>query len=463
MDKVLLLNPPGDKLYLRDYYCSHIAKGNYYWPPIDLLVLSGILSEKYEIKVLDAIASGIPASQCLQQIRNMDIDTIIFVTGSVSWKEDFTFMKRVKNNKDVIIIASGDFLLFEGERILKEYPSLDAIILDFTTHDILTYLEAGDGGKIDNLIFRNGRRIMVGDRTKQYSDFAIPLPCHQLFLLKRYRLPHIKRHPFTSVLTSFGCPYQCSFCPFERISFKLRRINNIIEEMEYLAKIGIKEIWFRDQTFAADRSQAMGLCKKMVENRFNFTWSCETRADTIDEELLSLMKKAGCHTIMIGVESALQEILDRYCKKMTLEKIRDAFSLCKRLKLATLAHYIMGLPGEDVVSQLKLIRLAKEIDSDYASFNIATPQAGTTFREEAIKNGWVHPDIDIPDGCCSYPLVETDKLSKEELRWLYRKAIREFNLRPKFILKKIIGTRNLFELKNFIREGLFLLRNTEKE
>ncbi len=238
MHKILLLNPPGDRLYLRDYYCSHMAKGNYYWPPLDLLVLSGILSEKYEVKVLDAIVSRIPAEQCLRQIKNMDIDTIIFVTGSVSWRKDFAFTEEIKNNKDVTFIASGDFLLFEGERILKEYLFLDAVILDFTTPDILTYLEDYNRDKIiNNLIYRNGRKIMAGNRINEYTEFTMPIPNHELFPLKRYRLPHIHRFPFTSILTNFGCPYECSFCSFERISFKMRRIDNVIEEMEYLTKI----------------------------------------------------------------------------------------------------------------------------------------------------------------------------------------------------------------------------------
>ena len=458
MKKVLLLNPPGNRPYIRDYYCSHISKGIYYWPGCDLLVLSGILHKDYKVKVLDAIVSKMGFEECLKKIKDMDIDVIIFITGSVSWKEDFAFLEQVKKEKEVSMVASGDFLLFEGSRIMKEFPFLDSVILDFTTRNILDFLEEGNTyNKIDNLIVRCGDEVIEGDRTKD-REFEIPIPRHEIFPLGKYTLPHLRKHPFATILTSFSCPYQCSFCPFERIPFKVRKIENVLEEFSYIASLGINEIWFRDQTFLANKEHSLKLCDAMVNENFSFCWSCETRVDLIDEETLKLMKKAGCHTVMLGVESAKQHILDKYKKGFKINQIRKAFSLSKKLRMKTLAHFIMGLPCEDEESQNELIEFAKELDCDYASFNIASPQVGTTFRDEAIKNGWVSFKVDVMDSSCSYPVIETESLSKEKLWTLYKLAIRKFYFRPHFLLKRICKLRSANEFIVLLREVFYLFK-----
>ncbi len=467
MKKILLLNPPGGRPYIRDYYCSHVAKGIYYWPGYDLLVLSGILGKEHHVEVLDAIISRMSPEECFSRIKKMDIDVIVFITGSVSWREDFSFLEKVKKEKKSLIIASGDFLLFQGSKIMKQFPFLDAVILDFTTRNILDLLSGEGNEKKDNLIIRKGEEIIEGNRTKT-KEFEIPIPRHELFPLNKYTLPHLRKHPFASVLTAFGCPYQCLFCPFQQIPFKTRKIENILEEFAYIASLGIKEIWFRDQTFLANKEHSLRLCKEMIEKNFSFSWSCETRVDLLNEESLSLMKDAGCHTVMLGVESARQEILDRYKKGIKIEQIKEAFALCKKLKIKTLAHFIIGLPGENEKSQRELIDLAIQIDCDYASFNIASPQIGTTFRDEAINKGWISEEMDIMDSSCSYPLIATRSLSKEKVWMFHQLAVRKFYLRPGFLWKRVCRIKTIKEGIILIREGIYFLKEiflpkTEKD
>ena len=457
MKKILLLNPPGDRPYIRDYYCSHVSKGVYYWPGYDLLVLSGILSKEYRVEVLDAIISRMSFEECFSRIKEMDIDVIIFITGSVSWREDFSFLEKVKKEKKVLMIASGDFLLFQGSKIMRQFPFLDAVILDFTTRNILDFLGGEGNEKKDNLIIRKGEDIIEGNKIT-IKEFEIPIPRHELFPLNKYSLPHLRRHPFASVLTAFGCPYQCLFCPFQRIPFKTRKIENILEEFTYISSLGIKEIWFRDQTFLANKLHSLKLCKEMIEKKFAFSWSCETRVDLLDEETLKVMKAAGCHTVMLGVESARQDILDRYKKGIKIDRIKEAFALCKKLKIKTLAHFIIGLPGEDEESQRELIDLAKQIDCDYASFNIASPQIGTTFRDQAISKGWISEKTDIMDSSCSYPLIETKSLSKEKVWMFHQQAVREFYMRPRFLLNRICRLKSIKEGIILLKEGIYFLR-----
>lgn len=154
---ILLLNPPGDKIYLRDYYCSKISKADYILHPVDLYILSGILYQKHNLYVIDAIVERLSEDECFDRIMKLDLDAIVFLTGQVSYEKDFRFMERVKEaKKDIKIIGTGDIFMEEGEKRLEEYRFLDAILLDFTTDDILKYL---DGEEADNIIYNNHKNV----------------------------------------------------------------------------------------------------------------------------------------------------------------------------------------------------------------------------------------------------------------------------------------------------------------
>ena len=438
---VLLLNPPGRKRYLRDYYCSHISKGRYYWHPYDLVVLSGIVSEKFKVKVVDAIAVNWDEKKTINYILNNDFQAIIFLSGAVSWKEDFAFMEYLKKKGDFLIIGSGDIFLEQPERLLSDYPFLDAIILDFTQREVLDFLDNKNDRAFSSIVFKTGSLVtgLKEGSGENHNEFEIPVPRHELFPLSCYTLPHLKNLPFVSVITAFGCPYNCCFCPFERINFKKRKLENIYEELIYIKGLGIKELWIKDQTFGADRAHSYALCDWMVKEKLNFNWSCETRVDTVDEEFLSIMKKAGCHTVMFGVESANEGVLARYKKIISKEQTEKAFYLSNKIGLKTLAHFILGLPGENGESQRELIDFAIRLNPDYASFNIIAPQPNTTFKEESLVKGWI-PDYSFQvDSSCSFPVVNTELLTAEDT-WKFRKmAIKKFYLRPGYIIKRIFG------------------------
>jgi len=127
-EKVLLLNPPGKLPYIRDYYCSKVSKGSYIYPPTDLVVLSGIIAEKYDVAVLDAMVRGMDAGLCMTEIGNISPKAIVALAGAVSYHEDAPFLENIKRRYDIPIIVTGDLFLEDGEIILKNYPFLDAIL-----------------------------------------------------------------------------------------------------------------------------------------------------------------------------------------------------------------------------------------------------------------------------------------------------------------------------------------------
>ena len=459
MESILLLNPPGDKFYQRDMYCSAVAKANYYWPPIDLLVMSGLLRESYEVDVLDCIVERMSVENSLQKINQKKYKAIIFLTGTASWPQDFLFMEEVKKSQpQALIIGNGDILLFKFEYFLKKYKFLDAILLDYTDPSLLYFLQ-GDFSKIRAMAWRGENNSLFFEKKPSCnSEFSYSVPLHNKFPLRKYLLAQGKRFPFTTVQTNFGCPYKCSFCIASVLGFKFRPVDNVMDELRYISSLGIKEVFFTDFTFEANRNNAIRICETMIEEGLDLTWSCSSRANLLDRELLALMKKAGCHTILIGVESGDESLLIKYSKGVKLDQIRRAFSLCRELKIRTLAHFIIGLPGETVDSVKKTIKLAKELDCDFASFNIAVPPLGTPLREMALSQGWLKGEVMEFDSSESYPVMETDYFSKEDAWKWRRKAIISFYFRPSYILKRIFTSRSLYQWKIIILNGLSLLK-----
>jgi len=456
--RVLLLNPPGEKLYIRDYYCSKVAKANYLYAPPDLLILSGIFSSNFQMAVVDAIVQNLSPQICLEKIVQLKPDIIVFLSGQVSFPEDFAFLKQIKKKTAATLIGSGDIFMEDGEKILAQNPFIDAILLDFTTPDILDYL-AGKKN-VNNMIYRKGNKIITGKtlRTK-VGEYSVSVPRHELFPNHLYRYPFVEGKPFAVVLTDYGCLFGCRFCIMGEIGFKQRPIDNVIGELKHIQSLGIKHIYFDDQTFGAHKARARELLTKMIELKFGFRWVCFARVDVVDEVMLRLMKKAGCHTIMFGVESANPAILKKYNKGFTVERIVEIFALCKKLDIKTLGTFMLGFPGESEDSVLQTIAFAKKINPDYASFNVPIPRAGTQLRREMIK---INPTAGkaLPvDQSGSFIVGGTDQIPKERLIALRRKAILEFYLRPGYLIRRLTKIHTFYELKQNIADALSLFKS----
>jgi len=457
-EKVLLLNPPGDKLYLRDEYCSAVSKADYCWPPIDLLVLSGILSESYEVKVIDAIAERMSFKECSRHISWDQYTAIIFLTGGASWKEDLSFVCSLKGSQSPKLIGNGDILLTKGKELMGIYRDIDAVLLDFTTLDILKFLE-GNFAAVKNMLYRHNGEVIDTGRDNSIKDFSYPLPRHELFPLKRYLLPHGRRFPFTLAITNFGCPFKCSFCVASTLGYKFRNVDNTLEELEYIQSLGIKEVYFEDFTFEANRNNTYALCEGMVSKNIDISWVCSSRVNGVDKDLLAIMKRAGCHTIMFGVESGGDEILRRYNKNITLKQIEDTFRLCKSLSIRTLGHFIIGLPGETDKTVEKTIEFAKSLDCDFASFNTAIPAFGTQLRKDALEQGLISGDADTLDSSQAFPVIGTDALDPQRVLYWRNRAIREFYFRPGYILRMLSSARTIYEWKVIFKNGLAIFKH----
>jgi radical SAM superfamily enzyme YgiQ (UPF0313 family) len=459
-EKVILLNPPGDKLYIRDYYCSFSSKADYYWPPQDLIYLSGILDEECSVRVVDAIINKRSEDDVLAEVIDSGARALVFTTGTATMQSDLRLMERIRAKSDIKIIASAGILPFIAEDFLRQYECVDALLLDFTTRNILDFVNADEPFEepLQGLVIRkNGqflKSLEVPPRT-----YSVPVPRHDLFDFKKYRIPIARRFPFTVVVTSVGCPHSCGFCTAGAYGYRTRDVDGLIEELRLLSRLGVKEVLFQDPTFTIKTDRVIEICRKMVENNLDFTWSCNAHIKSFNEDKIKHMKAAGCHTVSLGIESGSDEILEKYSKKITTAEIKRTIRMLNDYKIYVLGYFIIGLPGDDEESIRKTINLAKELNIDFASFAIATPDVGTPLRKEAIQKGWMRPEEDVFDST-DYPVLETETLSKEAAWRLRSRAVREFYLRPSYLFKRMRQIRNFRDLLVAAENALSLFRKS---
>ncbi|HZL99750.1 MAG TPA: radical SAM protein, partial [Planctomycetota bacterium] len=383
-------------------------------------------------------------------------DAIFALAGAVCWPADAAFLEDVARATGAPLYASGDLFMEEPARMLAERGFLSGILLDFTSDELARHL-AGERFERDALVLR-GDAQRPPRRTR--GERPIPVPAHDLFATRDYRYPFARRYPIAGVYASYGCPYTCSFCITGELGRSMRPTENVIEELRALADLGVRELFFQDQCFGcAPRPAWERLLDAMIAEDLDLGWWTFTRVDVLDRDLARRMKAAGCHTVILGVESASEEILRNHRKGYGKERIREAFELCRQEDLRTAATFILGLPEETEASLRATIDFACSLPADYASFNVAVPRAGTKLRARAVAEGLVDRDIVVMDQSGFAPTLDTRSLSARQLSVWRRRATRSFYLRPAYVWRRLTRLRTRAELYSQAREAWSLLRN----
>ena len=459
--RVLLLNPPGRTTYIRDYFCSKTTKSNYLYQPIDLVVLSGVLAERHEVSVVDAVAERLSPDQTALRIAEQRPDVVVSLVGAVSWDEDRSFLAELAAT-DLRILVIGDVLQENSVGRLEAEPWIEAALHVFANQDVLHYLD-GDWASIEDMTVREEGgtplRLQRVQPEKRKGTFRIPRPRHELFPAKGYHFSFARAARFATVLTDYGCPYPCTFCVIGTLGFQTRPVADVLEEIDDLRSRGVHEFFFLDQTFGLKKERAAELCEAFAA-RGDLSWTAFTRPDTATDELLANMKAGGCHTVILGAESADDDLLKDYEKGYASDAVREAFRRAKNHGLRTVGTFVVGLPEQDEDALEKSLLFALELELDFLSLNVAVPRFGTPFREKALEMGLCSPDDLVMDQAGADAFLPTKTLDREALVKLKRRMVRRFYLRPAYLWQRLRSIRNLYELRAQAREGAaLLLRN----
>jgi anaerobic magnesium-protoporphyrin IX monomethyl ester cyclase len=456
--RVLLVNPP--------------QKTRYPQPSLGLASLAAVLeSSGHNVKILDMPAlklSELSAETILQE--KPDIIGITAMTPTLN--AALAVAKKVKETSNNTLVAlGGPHATVLPEETLEKAYDLDFVIRgegEQTFADLVNHLQGNKTGleKVSGLTYRKEECVRSNDYRSLIADLdTLPFPAFHLLPLDKYRIhpPFGRRKPILPIITSRGCPYRCLFCS-KSVFGKKYRVNSpnyVISEIQSLIeRFGVREIKFYDDSFTLNRKRVLEICRLLKENKIDIQWTCETRVNLVDRDLLAVMKEAGCYMIEYGVESGVQDILNTLKKDVTVNQVHDSFKLTHDAGIETVAYFMIGSPGESVRTIEETISFSKKLDPDFAQFSIATPFPGTELYELALEsgqvpnswNGYVYADLESVDN----PSFNSKLLSRAELGSLNKKAYMAFYLRWRYLAKRLKKMRTVDDFRTSV-SGLSML------
>jgi radical SAM superfamily enzyme YgiQ (UPF0313 family) len=447
MPKVLLIEPPSSNPYgtLRILGSLGSHKADMAWAPLDLMIIAGLL-DKHKIPsvIIDANTLKYSFSRLKEFIRKEAPAAVVFTTTIPTMDNDCLTAKMAKEvNPAILTVAIGLSIESSKINLLQTYPYLDTVIYSEPELPLLEIIRLGlQLPGIKGLYYRENGRIIKSlpyPQCRNLDEFGIP--AHEKVPYWLYRDPLMKRRPMTLVSCSRGCMNACNHCLsiFQR-PLRYRSVGNVLEELRKIKNLGIREIKFFDCGLTNDLKWTEAFLEEMIAGRFNFSWNCNARADRLPPQTLALMKKAGCHTICIGSESANQEILDTMGKNLTVKAIKETVREIQSQKMQVLLYFTFGLIGETRKTMRQSIEFAKEMNPDLVTFGIVVPVWGTRFYDYLEKNKLLDTyDLSLYDPN-NPPVYSYPELSSREIHEISLQGYREFYLRPRFILKRFLAS-----------------------
>lgn len=467
--KVLLLNPP-DENRIRAEFPSKVMREVLLLPPLGLLYLEAYLhrNTSHPVKILDAPAQNISYARLEQELLREKPD-FLGISGHtynlVDMVKSTDFSKKV--NPECLVWWGGPHVsAFPRESI--EHPAVDGVVYgegEITLAHLLDALERKqDLTSVKGIIFRrNGEVIDTGPREVLMDLDSLPFPRRVVLDPKKYYYVPGKEVIATSLISSRGCPYHCTFCSTPGKTFRARSAANVVDEMEECADLGIREIYFVDDTFNVDVGRAIAICQEIVRRKIRVGWNIRARVNLITPELVEHLERAGCTRIHLGVETGTDEGLKVLGKGITVEQIRKVFKYLRGRSLTTVAYFMLGCPNEKTLDDIRrTVEFAKEIDPDYCFFGVLTPYPGTKIYEDGIARGIIDPgqwqDFVHNPAPDFKPSPWTEHLSEAQLYRASELAFRSFYLRAGPILKKFKEVGNIHDLVRKFKAGLRIAR-----
>lgn len=452
--KLAFINPPGPRYLYRGTICTYISKARYVWKPKDFILLSSIVPPEWDVEFLDASINKINTESAIAWAKEQDADAFVLAMSSIAWPTDFEFLKalRAKFPQTKIVVFGEVFL--EPSLIQEAKKYADHIIFDPLRSELPALLTQGTEAAWPHR--SNGSR-------KETRELRTGIPRHALFDNTHYRWPFVKHFRFASVYTQFGCPFVCSYCTESITNVTYRPADIVLQEMALIKSLGYKELQIGDASFGHPRENAVKILEGMIREKFGFIWSSYTYPGLADEKMLDLMAASGCHTLVIGIDSADGALLQKYGRNLPQGRIRDFVANCHKRNIGVCGDLILGFKEDTKESCLKTIELAVELDLDYASFNIATPMMGSSIREEYQKTGMVEIGQTGFDTAGLNSVKGTENLTQRDLVWLRNHAVERFYMRPSYVWKHLRRARTLEELLIKANEGIGVFVNLIKQ
>lgn len=501
---VLLVNPPTEDgaIWIRSQHrVGRRSRENMIWPQVSLAQMAAILMPEYSVEVIDAVALRMSWPEFAKILEQKRPKYYMTQVTAPTLRNDMygVFLAKALGAKTM---AMGTHVTPMTLESMRPFPVLDFILRgepEMTLRELLDKLEGktpsnpkvakmlaetsrtqtrrvGTQEVVDSfavtdespyssilgLAWRKGDEIIINpDRPFIPNLDDLPIPRHEMLPLDKQRMPMIKG-PFTFIVTSRGCPAGCKYC-IKHVSYqnsvRVRSAENIVEELEYLGRLGITNIHMYADLFTVNREHVISTCNLIIERGLKIRWTCNSRVDYVDEEMLTLMGKAGCWLISWGIESANEAILKKARKGYKKEQAFKALQWAHNAGIKNWGYFIIGLPGETEETILETIDYSKQLPLDIALFHIAAPYPGTPFFYEVVENNWFRPgtkweEVDMDQST----VLDYSNISAEQLEYWQKRATREWSFRPGPMWTFLKGLNSWEGAKSAVNVGWQMLR-----
>ena len=417
------------------------------------------------IKFIDPNIECISKEKYASFLKDNKFDVVAFSSFTASITYTLETIRLVKKTlPGCIIVLGGIHASLLPEETMQECKELDFVAIgegEITFNELLeSIISDKQYGNIDGIMWRKDGKIARNKPRQLVSDInMLPMPLYDLFPMEKYQAQatHSKVFPTYTMLVSRGCCFNCAFCNATDIhgrKVRYKSISLIMEEIKYLKeKFGARGITFYDSTFTANKNWVREFCNELIRQGIKITWDCSTRTDTIDEDLLKLMKMAGCWSVSFGIESGNQKSLNLIRKNNTVETNTKGVKLANRLGFFVATNYIIGIPGEDYSDAMNTIKYAKKLGAHQALFYLPIPYPKTPLYDICKAENTINPNATWKDYNAldfDNPIYINPKIGKKKMKELYNYAFKTYYRTPMVLLRNIAQLNSVDAFKKYL-------------
>lgn len=468
--KILLINPPSLNEILS---CNPriISKERGHNPPLGILYLAGYLEKNssHQVMVLDAQAEELNYVDLENRIRKSAADIVGITAMTMTMIDVLKVVEIVKrqNPQSKVVLGGPHVSIYPQETI--DLPGVDYLVLGegevIFSQLILNISNIENLKKIKGLVFKEGGMTVNTGQPDFINDLdELPFPARHLAPYKKYSSLLAVKSPITTMFTSRGCPYRCTFCYRPNMGKMFRSVSarRVVDEMQLCIDMGIKEIFIYDDTFSVNKKRVVEICREIQKRDLRIPWDIRTRIDNIDRQILMELRSANCKRIHYGIEAGTAKILKVLNKDIDLNMAAEVFKMTKDLGISTFAYFMIGAPSETREDIEATIDFAKKLKTDYMQVTIFTPFPGTEIYKQGLERGVFEYDYWKAFAQNPVSTFKTkyweENLSENELQELIVRVYREFYTRPSYILNSMLKIRSFEEFKRKLKAGMQVIR-----
>lgn len=396
-------------------------------------IASFLMKNRHKVEIAD-MRFNYTLEYLFDKLRKFNPDIVGVTSTSFGHAAAYNIINKLKE-KGYKVVVGGPHPSTVKKEILEETKADFAIKREgeITFNELLKNLD--NPAEVKGIIWRKDGGIIENPDREAIEDLdSLPFPAFELFELDRYM---DKKIP---IVTSRGCPYRCVYCSINLTmghKFRARSAKNVVDELEYWVKKGYNYFGFNDDCFTFDMQRAKDICDLIIKRGLKIKWELRNgiRIDKLDEELMRKMRNAGCFYISFGIESAVQDVLNKMRKGLSIEHVREKVLLAEKLKIKHGGFFIIGLPGDNFERFKQTLDFALSLPFDEVRFYNAIPYPGTELFGWIKENGRfvrdTHEYLNMADAWSADPIFETDDFSAEERK-------KAFEIAEEYVMKYLM-------------------------